>query len=383
MIISRLVARNWKNFVSIDLEMADRAFLVGPNASGKSNLLDLFHFMKDLVAPGGGLYQAVTRRGGLELIRSLASPERARIKIELHFGSGRSGDTPWRYALTLKPRPGKPAIPLVASEQVWSGEHLILDRPNEADKKDRERLRQTFLENVVTNADFRSIADFFNSSLYFHLIPHEFRREIDSGNDFLSRGFSRGDFFRQVADCAPKTRAARFRKIEAALKLSIPLLEKLSLEELPEGNPRIESTFRNWRKNSPPLRDRQLSDGLIRLIGILWSLMDNNSLLLLEEPELSLNTAVVRQLPGLIHRFRKHPSSQVILSTHSPELLSDPGIDGKEVMLLLPAEDRSIKVVRAADLPDVNTLLEQGISVGDVVLPRTQPARIEELGYFQ
>ncbi len=383
MIISRLVVRNWKNFVAIDLNLEERVFLVGPNASGKSNLLDIFHFMKDLVVSGGGLYQAVTRRGGINLIRSLAAPKNARIQIELHFSSGPNGDALWRYALDLKPFPGKPAAPMVASERVWKGDRFILDRPDDADRRDKPRLRQTLLENVVTNGEFRPIADFFNSSAYFHLIPHQFRQEGDGGNELLSRGFSRRDFFRQVAAAPPKTRTSRFRKIEAALKLSVPLLEHLRLDESPEKEAHLESTFRNWRKGSPALHDTQLSDGLIRLVGILWSLMEKNSLLLLEEPELSLNTAVVRQLPGLIHRFRRSPSTQVILSTHSPALLSDPGIDGKEVVLLLPAEDRAIKVIRAAELPDVSKLLEQGLSAGDVVLPRIQPARIEELGYFQ
>ncbi len=383
MMISRLVARNWKNFLKVDLALEDRTFLVGPNASGKSNLLDLFHFMKDLVLPGGGLYQAVTRRGGLSLIRSLSAPRNGRIRIELHFSSGSNGEPLWRYELALKPYPGKQPVPMVAAEQVWKGERLIVDRPDEADRRDKERLRQTLLENVITNGEFRPIADYFNASLYFHLIPHQFRRGSEDENDLLSRGFSRRDFFRQVAAAPPKTRLSRFRKIETALKLSIPLLENLHLEESEAKGPHLESTFRHWRKGSPALRDTELSDGLIRLVGILWSLMDNHSLLLLEEPELSLNPAVVRQLPGLIYRFRRSPSNQVILSTHSPALLSDPGIDGREVVLLLPAEDRAISVVKAADLPDVSALLEQGLPVGNVVLPRIQPTRIEELGYFQ
>ncbi len=35
---------NWKNFSSVDVELQQRVFLVGPNASGKSNFLDAFRF---------------------------------------------------------------------------------------------------------------------------------------------------------------------------------------------------------------------------------------------------------------------------------------------------------------------------------------------------
>lgn len=40
---------NWRNFVRIDVALQRRAFLVGPNASGKSNFLDAFRFLHDIL----------------------------------------------------------------------------------------------------------------------------------------------------------------------------------------------------------------------------------------------------------------------------------------------------------------------------------------------
>ena len=40
MIISRLKLTNWRNFTEVDVPLRDRVFIIGPNASGKSNLLD-------------------------------------------------------------------------------------------------------------------------------------------------------------------------------------------------------------------------------------------------------------------------------------------------------------------------------------------------------
>lgn len=51
---THLRLENWRNFTSVDTELARRVFLVGPNASGKSNMLDVFRFLHDLVAVGGG-----------------------------------------------------------------------------------------------------------------------------------------------------------------------------------------------------------------------------------------------------------------------------------------------------------------------------------------
>ena len=42
---SRIHLRNWKNFNQIEAPLQSRVFIIGPNASGKSNLLDAFRFL--------------------------------------------------------------------------------------------------------------------------------------------------------------------------------------------------------------------------------------------------------------------------------------------------------------------------------------------------
>ena len=70
---STLRLLNWKNFARVDIAITDRAFLVGPNASGKSNFLDAFRFLRDLASSGGGFQEAISRRGGVRAIRCLAA----------------------------------------------------------------------------------------------------------------------------------------------------------------------------------------------------------------------------------------------------------------------------------------------------------------------
>ena len=71
---TRLHLENWRNFTRLDVDLQRRVFLVGPNAAGKSNLLDVFRFLHDLVSVGGGFREAVeVRRGGVSSIRSLAA----------------------------------------------------------------------------------------------------------------------------------------------------------------------------------------------------------------------------------------------------------------------------------------------------------------------
>ena len=71
--IRKLRLRNWENFTDVEVDIEDRVFLVGPNASGKSNFLDVFRFLCDLASSGGGFQEAVGRRGGVSALRCLAA----------------------------------------------------------------------------------------------------------------------------------------------------------------------------------------------------------------------------------------------------------------------------------------------------------------------
>jgi predicted ATPase len=95
---SHLLLRNWRNFTSVEVTLPDRVFLIGPNASGKSNFLDVFRFMRDLAVPGRGLQEALRLRGGVGRVRSLAARAMSDViidaRVELDDGS-------WRYCLTF------------------------------------------------------------------------------------------------------------------------------------------------------------------------------------------------------------------------------------------------------------------------------------------
>jgi predicted ATP-dependent endonuclease of OLD family len=100
----------------------------------------------------------------------------------------------------------------------------------------------------------------------------------------------------------------------------------------------------------------------------------------MEEPELSLHVELVRRLPQIIERVHKHRkiSRQVIISTHSEELLSDTGIGGEEVLRLEPSDDGTLLRSPRDDEGDC-ALLQSGLSVGEVVMPKTKIKGMDQL----
>jgi hypothetical protein len=72
---------------------------------------------------------------------------------------------------------------------------------------------------------------------------------------------------------------------------------------------------------------------------------------------------------------------QVFISTHSPELLRDEGIGLDEVLLFVPAVEGT-SVTLAESHRDVRELLDGGIPLADIVVPKTRPENVQQLTLF-
>jgi len=177
-------------------------FLIGPNASGKSNLLDALRFLRDLASTGGGFGDAVRRRGGVSTLRCLAARRPSHVMIGVELESER-GDS-WAYARTQE-----------------------------------------------------------------------------------------------------RTRNARMRRIRKALQVAVPHLEEIELTRDARGVPHLRARYQHWRPHGAWHTEEQLSDGTLRLMGLLWATMDGKGPLLLEEPELSLHPEIVRLLPQMLARIQR------------------------------------------------------------------------------
>jgi predicted ATPase len=374
-----IILSNWRNFTSVDVSLALRMFLVGPNASGKSNLLDVFRFLRDIAKPGGGFQKAVIDRGGVSSLRCLSARRYSDITVEVHVGvSSEAEDRPlWKYRIEFNH--DKQRKPILKKEQVWKNGKQVLNRPDEQDKHDPARLTQTHLEQVNMNQEFRDLSGFFETIQYLHLVPHIVRdpeRFIGRSGDPFG-----GDFLERLVKTPEKKRNAWLRKIEDALKVAVPQLDKLYLAHDNRGTPHLKAHYKNWRFSGSYQNEKLFSDGTLRLIGFLVSLLDGQGPLLLEEPELSLHTGIVRRLARVIYRLQKAKDRQVLVSTHSFELVSDKGIGAEEVLVLQPTKEGT-KAFVGKDDKQIRKLLQEGASVAEAVLPITEPKDAQQLELF-
>ena len=159
-------------------------------------------------------------------------------------------------------------------------------------------------------------------------------------------------------------------------------MSNLAFTKDAKGKPHLQALYEHWRPDAGVQMEEQFSDGTLRLLGIMWSLLEGDALLLLEEPELSLNEEIVKRIPALIWKIQRGAKHrrQVLVSTHSEALLSDKGIDPREVLRLEPG-DNGTQVHTVSD--QEKELIKAGYTVGDVLLPKVKPGNIDQLSLFE
>ena len=375
--IRNLRLRNWKNFLDVEVRVEDRVFLVGPNASGKSNFLDSLRFLRDLASAGGGFQEAVRHRGGVGAIRCLAARRKPDIEVHVELNDDKE-DSRWAYGIVFSQDTRSP--PLLRKERVTRNGILIVDRPDAEDDADPTRLTQTYLEQVNVNKQFRALAEFFKSIRYLHIVPQLVRepdRSVGRTNDPFG-----GDFLEQITKTHTRTREARLKRIRQALCVALPQLEEIDLWRDGRGAPHLRGKYQHWRPQGAWQTEEQFSDGTLRLMGLLWAIMERGGPLLLEEPELSLHPEIVRALPQMLARVQQKSNRQIFLSTHSPDLLRDEGIGLDETLLISPGREGA-SIEPASEISEARHLLQGGLPLSDIVIPRTRPARVEQLALFE
>lgn len=379
MLITRLELKNWRNFEHIDVRLRETVYLIGPNASGKSNFLDALRFLRDVaITRGGGLQKAIADRQGISKVRSLIARAKPEVEIYVEISEDADRESPlWTYRLAFTAETSGRRRNIITKEYVRHRDQgLLLKRPNTNDKSDKELLTETALENTNTNGKFREIAKFLETTTYMHLVP-QLLRHPELSAPTTSEGDPFGQrFLERVAKANDKTRDLYLKKMEDALNLAVPQLQELKMVRDEMGRPHLEAKYKHWRPRGARQREDQFSDGTLRLIGLLWCLLEGHSPLLLEEPELSLNDAIVERIPALIDKLQRKRVQQVFMSTHSYALLGNPGMDGRNVLILEPGTEGT--QVRGIS-NDESILLKSGLSIAEVLLPKTRPESADKI----
>lgn len=380
MYITRIQLKNWKNFSEVDVPLTGRVFIVGPNAVGKSNFLDAFRFLRDIAMPDGGLQRAVNVRGGITKIRNLNARQDPEIQICVEL-SDKVGESPiWKYAIGLRQETRGERRPYLTFEKIWQGEVLLLDRAMGKENETISTLSQTWLEQSSQNEKYKPLRKELQEIMYYHLVPQLLRYPMVYGSkDQEHDPFGQG-FLKKINQTPKKTQKHRLNVINDLLSKAVPQIKDLTVEPDDGGKPHLHARYEHWRPNAGKQDETDFSDGTLRLIALLWTIMENKGILLLEEPELSLHNAIVSRLPFLFAQSQKSKKvkRQYIVTSHSETLLSDESISMNDVLRFVPTPKGTVCQV----LSQNEQCMEEhknGVPIAEMVESVTAPPQIRQL----
>ncbi|MGQ9635521.1 MAG: AAA family ATPase [Bryobacteraceae bacterium] len=359
---TRVLLKNWRSFARGYAELGRRVFVAGPASAGKSNFLDAFRFLGELATAGIGLQEAVRRRGGVRRLRCLAARKDSQVGLLVHAGTS-AQPLEWEYEIEIGP--DAQGRPMVQREHLRRRE-TISERPDPIDAADTERLYRSILEGGMAPPAAREFAAFVAKTQLLNPVPALIRRP--GGRESSSELCA--EILEAMAATPERSRQARLKAILNELRAVTPLLSNLESHRDGRGKAHLRARFEHWRAHGAWLSEAQLSDGILRLIGVLWEILSGTGTLLLEEPEACLHDLHVRQIPQMLSRTARRTGRQILIATHSAALLESPAVAPSEVLLAY-ADSEGSTLRPATSLAEAAALLRHG-------LPSPSPSQWDE-----
>jgi predicted ATPase len=343
--VRRVVLRNYKSIAACDLHLGSLTFLVGPNGSGKSNFVDALRLVADgLVSP---FDHALRERGGIDAVRrrSTGHPHNFGIRLELDLPDGRRALFAFEVAAKTngafdikEERCSISSSPLFnpqsgvadASYVVRRGEVVQCSLPS-APPAVADRL---YLVNMGGRPEFRSLYDLLSSMAFYNLNPSEIRevQPPDPGRILVRDGRNLAGVLGRLEHDAPE----EFARIKEYLSKIVPDIR--GVERTQVANKETLQFHQNVRGSKHPwtFYANSMSDGTLRALAILTALGQSADkgqpvpLVAIEEPEAALHPAAAFVLFEALRDASTH--TQVLVTSHSPELLDNESIDEKQLL---------------------------------------------------
>jgi len=321
--IKSVWVKNYRSIAEVRVNLEPITILVGHNGSGKSNFVDVFRFLHDAFRLG--LDAAIVNRHGMGALRRWSAkgrPYDVEIGLTIEtasltgtysfvLGSERRGEySVKRENCQIKQHKAAQDVYYETSNGAW------VHHPKELSPQINERA--FLLPLIATIEPYREFYEYITSFAFYNILPNSLSEPQKPANPYPldEHGSNLASTLREMQRSKSGLMAALNESISAVLPDIVDfqvsqvggyLVTKLRHEMSNDGRAMFELS--------------QESDGTLRMLGILVALYqdEQRTLLTLEEPELTIHPGALSLLWDEIEAAGDR--SQVIITTHSPDLL--------------------------------------------------------------
>jgi len=346
MLLKSFSIQHYKSIANIHCDNLNPiSVFVGSNAAGKSNIIDALRFLRDSIAHG--LDHAISMRGGIEVIRQYSPTRPFHTTISVNFMQQFEEDTERvaSYEFTIASLEGGnyrvekekatwyDDTEAEDSEGSFFPSRLVMKTFTRNSNGEIEigghRLRQKAtidqLAVGVGRASLRAVAYTIVSALsrlrFSALYPNTLRTPArpDIDRNLKESGENWASILKALRQ-SERGRGA-IKRILEMMRLVMPTLQDVTVKGVggylvPQFL--VQDTARSKKHYFDPV---QLSDGTLRIFGILLSLyqMPPPMFIAIEEPELTVHPGILTMLADAFKEASEN--TQIIITSHSPHLV--------------------------------------------------------------
>jgi predicted ATPase len=338
-VLQSLTLKRFRSIPAETVTFDNPTFLVGQNGSGKSNFVDAFAFLAEaMISP---LQAVFDRRGGISAVRNRSSGRSypPNLGLGVTFGDINGDARSARYAFEIRALKNY-GFEVVREQCVirrCTGGIDWFDRRGKKFDSHQGKLQPALEPNALVlplvggDARFNAVFRLLSMMRVYSIEPAKLRemQDPDSGISLRSDGSNAASVLQEIE----RQSSDDWHRICELLETIVPKTTRVQAKK--HGNKLSLEFTQEWAKSKKVrFESFSMSDGTLRALGLLTAVYQRPrpSVLVIEEPESTIHPGALGAVLDLLRHAGRY--MQVVVTTHSPELLDAEWIEDHHLRIV-------------------------------------------------
>ena len=423
--IKKIKVSNFKSFEEEEIELGKFNVLIGANASGKSNFIDVLQFLKDIVE--NDLDNAISMQGGVDYVRNINIGASKNLSVELEIDSK---DKPVK-SIGFEKEENKKLIGISAHEFMYKfsiefyktkrgykvAEERLVAKCDFVELELEKGKRKIKREEKIGEGEIILSRD--KNRVKYDLKPRDRQIKIDDiippffskkgilGEKLSPRQlfienpafpfpwlFKLSNFFSGISiyDFDPKSlkmpalitgktelepdginlaivlknileTKKKAERISSLIKDLLPFIENITVEKMVDTS--LLASFKEIYSEKKFFPAQLMSDGTINITALIITLyFEEKPLIIIEEPERNIHPHLISKVVDMMKDVSKRFEKQIIVTTHNPEMVKYAGIEN--ILLVNRDEKGFSQISKPSEKEEVKIFLENEMGIEEL-----------------
>ncbi|MCX6641183.1 MAG: AAA family ATPase [bacterium] len=411
MAIKHLRVKNFKSFRDLDLELGDFNVLIGANASGKSNFVQIFRFLRDIAKIN--LRNAISLQGGVEYLRNInLTDEPLEVSVvddgvsgALNFIWGSSSPSltvknKYEFKLNFDKKNSNYLIEYDRNILEYTLSKLVhMEIDNNYHRQEYGVLEEGLIK--ISNQDGRITLEPesgyskklkpFMDQIKHIISENVLNQKLMIEDNFLSTYFVLPNITEtSIYDIDPKLLKNphpltgklyldddganlaivlneilrdrdKFRLLMNIIRDALPFIDGIEVEHRYDSS--ILIRFKEIYSIKEFMPVPFLSNGTMHITALIIALfIENDYLTIIEEPERNIHPKLISKIVNMMKDASRN--KQIIVTTHNPEVVKHAGIEN--LLLVTRDKDGYSVIKRPQEMEEVKIFLKNEIGIDEL-----------------